>query len=131
MSFLLIIVFVIAIIWVADKLRGKIGKLVQMESQVSFINEYLLYTLSTETLWIKNCASKEELIHQGQDKLWKHIAIFHKNMEKLSQNGYRLKPGDDELLKQALSIVGTVHLMHAAEINKIIFDKKETDGPSI
>ena len=127
-TLLIIASVVIAVIYVASNLLAGFSKVAKTESQVVFINEYLNYAASESTKWIHNCSSKEDVIYQGQEKLWKHVDIFHDNMQKLSNNGFKLVPEDDIIMKQALAIVGTVHLMHAAENGRIVFQKKEDNG---
>lgn len=135
---IIIIGIVVGLIWASIKIRPMMAKTMANESQAVLLTEYLRHSQSLASAWINDCKNKEELIHKGQDKLWKTIDGFHDNMKTLSNNGFRFQAGDTEILEQALSIIGTVHLMHAAEKGDIIFnpvenpiDKDEEDGPPI
>jgi hypothetical protein len=118
-----------------------LGQQAALGSQIAFVNAYLRHSRTPACSWIMDCTNKEELFLKGQDKLWASARDFHLNMHKLSNNGFKIDPNDTVILQQALEIVSTVHLMHAAEKGDIQFtpievklideEEEKEDGPPV
>ncbi len=124
-TLLIILGVVMAIIWVAKRLKPMLSIITQSKSQVSFLNAYLKYS-TTSADWVFKCSDKKDLLVKGQERLWDTVEKFNANLDKLAKNGFKVHKDDTEMLEQALAIVTTVHLMHAAEKGDIKFNYVQT-----
>ncbi|KKN58921.1 hypothetical protein LCGC14_0547230 [marine sediment metagenome] len=123
-TYIIIIAGVIAIIWIANKLKPVADNAGRFQTQVAFLKEYMKYTSTPEAAWVLSCSNREELVTKGQNKMWEASGKFLSKLETLSQNGFMVHFNDTEMLDQALAIVTAAHFIRAANNGLIKFSSE-------
>lgn len=107
----------------------------QARLQLAIVNEFLLNPSQKE--WILGCANEDQIIEEGQDRLWEAANILREKMLDLSHNNFMIiDPNDTGLLDQMMTINKIVLAMTMAKQGDIDFvrlsnlskDKESTEN---
>lgn len=116
---ILVIVGIITVVILLKMTTQKIIVSQQAKAQLQYLNEFIAD--GTQEPWLSSCTSKEELIEEGQLRLWQEARNLRHLLLKLKMSDFKIDSEDIRTLKCMVAVHKIVLAMVMAEEGDLDF----------